>query len=84
MFDLTTEIKVGIGVALIVLLIGLYMMKDKLFPTKQVTFDPVVTKKTVGKDSDFYPSKTFTGAKPGYVFKRGDKGQGYYRDNVYK
>ena len=65
-------------------------MKDTLFPPKQVTFDPVViektviTEKTIGTDSDYYlyPSKTFTGAKPGYTFTLRDEGSGYYRDNV--
>ena len=62
----------------------MYFMKDTIFQKKQVTFDPVVTEKTViTKDSgDFFPSKTFTGAKPGYVFTLGDQGQGYYIDNV--
>ena len=84
MFEISNEIKVVC--ILLVLLFGLYIMKDILFPPKQVSFDPVVTEKTVntaGKGSDdFFPSKTFTGRKPGYVFKRGDLGQGYYRDNV--
>jgi len=75
-------------IGLLVLLIGsmMYFMKDKIFPPKQVTFDPVVkTMDTGGQDSgdDFSPSKTFTGRKPGFVFKLGDKGQGYYRDNYY-
>ena len=72
-------------IGFLVLLIGcmMYFMKDTLFPSKQVTFDPVVTEKTIGKDSDdFFPSKTFTGAKPGFVFKRGDLGQGYYKDVI--
>ena len=73
-------------IGFLVLLIGcmMYFMKDTLFPSKQVTFDPVVTEKEViTKDSDdFFPSKTFTGAKPGYVFKLGDQGQGYYIDNI--
>ena len=59
-------------------------MKDTLFPPKQVSFDPVVTEKTVDEESDtdvyFIPSKTFTGRKPGYVFTLRDEGQGYYRD----
>jgi hypothetical protein len=29
----------------------------------------------------FQPSPTFTGARPGYVFKRGPQGQGYYKDD---
>ena len=83
MFDLTYEMKVVF--IILVVLLGLYLIKDKIFPPKQVTFDPVVIEKEViTKDSDdFFPSKTFTGAKPGYVFKRGDLGQGYYIDNYY-
>lgn len=33
---------------------------------------------TVGED--FQPSQRFTGSRPGYVFKLGPKGQGYYKD----
>lgn len=29
---------------------------------------------------DFVPAKTWEGEKPGMVFRRGDKGQGYYKD----
>jgi len=28
----------------------------------------------------FTPSATFTGARPGFVFKKGSSGVGYYRD----
>ena len=81
MLDLTYEMKVVF--IILVVLLGLYLIKDKIFPPKQVTFDPVVIEKEVDEDSDdFFPSKTFTGRKPGYVFKRGDLGQGYYKDNV--
>jgi len=87
MFEISYEIKVVC--ILLVLLLGVYIMKDKIFPPKQVTFDPVVTEKevitekTIGKDSgDFIPSKTFTGAKPGYAFTLRDEGQGYYKDKV--
>lgn len=30
----------------------------------------------------FYGSKTFLGSREGYVFKNGDNGCGYYRDNI--
>jgi len=30
---------------------------------------------------DFVPSNEFKGEQPGYTFKKGDKGQGYYKDN---
>ena len=53
-------------------------MKDTIFSSLKETFDNMVH----GSDNDFYPSKTFTGSKPGYVFMSGDKGQGYYKDNI--
>lgn len=31
-------------------------------------------------ENDFQPHYKWVGPKPGWVFKRGDKGQGYYRD----
>eukprot|EP00039_Didymoeca_costata_P009883 m.131687 g.131687 ORF g.131687 m.131687 type:complete len:498 (-) comp14633_c0_seq6:561-2054(-) len=31
-------------------------------------------------DIDFIPSETYTEAKPGYIFKKGDRGLGYYYD----
>jgi len=30
---------------------------------------------------EYVPSDTFKGEQPGYTFKKGDKGQGYYKDN---
>ena len=33
-----------------------------------------------GGGGDFTPSAAFAGARPGYVFKRGEQGVGYYRD----
>ena len=30
---------------------------------------------------EFVPSDNFKGEQPGYTFKKGDKGQGYYKDN---
>ena len=32
---------------------------------------------------DFEASATYQGRRPGRVFKRGDRGQGYYRDNPF-
>ena len=32
------------------------------------------------KGPDFQPSKTWQGARPGFVFKRGARGVGYYED----
>lgn len=37
-------------------------------------------RKSESDDSSFTPSTTFTGARSGYVFKKGRKGVGYYRD----
>ncbi len=40
-----------------------------------------ILKKSVSwEGQDFIPSPKFHGNKPGYAFKKGDKGQGYYRD----
>ena len=54
--------------------------------TKAVAFDEKDTIiPEVGKelnDQEFISSPSFTGRKPGYVFKRGDQGQGYYRDEL--
>lgn len=69
----------GIIIVIIVIVGIIYMMKDTLFPPKQVTFNPTV--KQINED-DYVPSETFTGRKPGYVFKQGDIGQGYYRDEL--
>jgi len=80
MFDLTYEMKVVF--IILVVLLGLYLIKDKIFPPKQVTFDPVVETMDNQDNSSFIPSETFTGEKNGYIFTLGDNGQGYYRDNV--
>ncbi len=39
-----------------------------------------ILKKSVSWKEDFIPSSKFKGHKPKYVFKKGDKGQGYYKD----
>ena len=92
------KLKVGLVIVVLLSIVGgiVYFMKDTLFSPKQVSFDPVVTEKTVDEDKSdkndtddtddtdvyFIPSKTFTGRKPGYVFTLRDEGQGYYKDNV--
>jgi hypothetical protein len=81
MIELRTWMKIG----LCVLLIGLclYIMKGRIFVSKQISFDPVVIEKTFDIDrNDFIPSDTFTTYKMGYVFKLDDKGLGYYKDIV--
>lgn len=67
---------VVVVVLLLLLFVSMYVMKYTIFPSLKETFDNMVH----GTDSDFYPSKTFTDSKPGYVFMSGDKGQGYYKD----
>lgn len=32
-------------------------------------------------EQEFVPSESFAGARPGYVFRSGDQGNGYYRDD---
>jgi hypothetical protein len=39
-----------------------------------------ILKKSVSFQEDFVPSAKFKGNKPGYAFKKGSKGQGYYKD----
>ena len=89
MVELTYEMQIGVVIVVLLSIVGgiVYFMKDTLFPSKQVTFDPVVTEKTVDEDKNdtdenFIPSKSFTGRKPGYAFTLRDEGQGYYKDKV--
>ena len=48
--------------------------------------DPVVEIKDDKQDKDnnqdYIPSNSFTGRKPGYVFKTDEQGLGYYRDKI--
>jgi hypothetical protein len=37
---------------------------------------------SAGRVSEYIPSRHFAGARPGYVFKNGNKGVGYYLDRV--
>jgi HSP20 family molecular chaperone IbpA len=41
---------------------------------------PRATTAVTGSDEDFVPAQAFAGRKAGFVFKRGDQGVGYYRD----
>jgi HSP20 family molecular chaperone IbpA len=41
---------------------------------------PTATAAGTGSDEDFVPAQAFAGRKAGFVFKRGDQGVGYYRD----
>ena len=81
MFELIYENKLVLAILVLLSMVGciIYSMKDKLFKTKQVKFDPDVT---IVDDQDYIPSSSFTGRKSGYVFKNGEKGIGYYRDDV--
>ena len=83
MFDLTYETKVGLVIVVLVI-IGciMYNMKDRLF-VKKVEFNPVVEIKDDKQDKRGYiPSNSFTGRKPGYVFKTDEQGLGYYKDAI--
>jgi tetratricopeptide (TPR) repeat protein len=42
--------------------------------------DPPRSGAQKGSDDSFEPASSFQGAKPGYVFKTGDRGLGYYLD----
>lgn len=81
MFELIYENKLVLVILVLLSMVGciLYSMKDKLFKTKQVKFDPDVT---IVDEQDYIPSSSFTGRKSGYVFTRGEQGLGYYRDDV--
>ena len=88
MDDLTTELtyetKVGLVIVVLVMIVGciMYTMKDKLF-VKKVKFDPVVENMDDKQDNrDYIPSNSFTGRKPGYVFKTDEQGLGYYKDKI--
>jgi len=49
----------------------------------QLTAEPVVVESSSAAEPPaFEAAASFTGARPGCVFKRGDKGLGYYRDKV--
>ena len=82
-YDLTYETKVGLVIVVLLTIVGciMYTMKDKLF-VKKVKFDPVVEIKNDKQDKEYIPSNSFTGRKPGYVFKTDEQGLGYYRDKI--
>ena len=80
MFELIYENKLVLAIVLLSMIVCIiYSMKDKLFKTKQVSFDPDVK---IVDDQGYNPSSSFTGRKPGYVFKAGLQGLGYYRDQI--
>lgn len=55
---------------------------DMLMVPSQAAVDGAnaVTPDAAAGVPDFIPAKTFVGAKAGMVFKKGSRGQGYYRD----
>ena len=79
MFELIYENKLVLAILVLLSMVGciIYSMKDKLFKTKQVKFDPDVK---IIDNQEYIPSSSFTGRKPGYVFKNGIQGIGYYKD----
>lgn len=48
--------------------------------------EPVIHRRQLEGDShlDFIPYETFSGNKPGYIFRLGSKGIGYYQDQISK
>ena len=83
MFDLTYETKVGLVIVVLLTIVGciMYTMKDRLF-VKKVEFNPVVEIMDDKQDKEYIPSNSFTGRKPGYVFKTDEQGLGYYKDEI--
>tara|TARA_Y100000287_G_C13988187_1_gene241521 strand:- start:264 stop:557 length:294 start_codon:yes stop_codon:yes gene_type:complete len=82
-YDLTYETKVGLVIVVLLTIVGciMYTMKDRLF-VKKVEFNPVVEIMDDKQDKEYIPSNSFTGRKPGYVFKTDEQGLGYYRDKI--
>ena len=61
-------------IILVVLFFIVYIYRKKL--------EPMSTNKTVtNQNIDFIQSNTFVGGKSGYIFKKDEKGLGYYLDN---
>ena len=60
---------------------GYHMVSNRTNKNKEKVLETYVSNgdKKVGFES-FQGSETFTGRRPGYVFKKGDKGLGYYLD----
>ena len=82
-YDLTYETIVGLVIVVLLTIVGciMYTMKDRLF-VKKVEFNPVVEIMDDKQDKEYIPSNSFTGRKPGYVFKTDEQGLGYYRDKI--
>ena len=83
-YELTYETKISLVIVVLLMIVGciMYTMKDKLF-VKKVKFDPVVENMDDKQDNrDYIPSNSFTGRKPGYVFKTDEQGLGYYKDKI--
>ena len=57
-------------------------MQQRLAKAKAAGFFEAVS--TSASGLAFMPSKNFSGARPGYVFKKGALGLGYYRDHLPK
>lgn len=48
---------------------------------KNVAENPPPLPNQPKQSPDFVPAETFKGEQKGYVFKNGDKGTGYYKEN---
>ena len=78
---------IAIIVTLCVLMaIGVYFAYPKYIKpyleTKANVTQPPTPSPTGKSDDDFIASNTFTGKKPGYVFKNDEQGIGYYKDEI--
>jgi hypothetical protein len=57
---------------------------NKKLPAAAAAAAAAETKEVVKAEVTFVKSKKFAGAKPGFVFKKGSKGVGYYKDVLKK
>jgi hypothetical protein len=57
------------------------MKRENNLKPKNVTEKPPPLPNHPKQSPDFVPAETFKGEQKGYVFKNGDKGTGYYKEN---
>ena len=92
MFDNLIEDYGQFGIMILVFAIGAAVYFGYLYYQKQENMKKVNTDLQQNNVSekppplpkqspDFVPAETFKGEQKGYVFKNGDKGTGYYKEN---
>ena len=57
------------------------MKRENNLKPKNVAEKPPPLPNKPKQSPDFVPAETFKGEQKGYVFKNGDKGTGYYKEN---